>query len=270
MRLRSGFGGLRRRVWSALYKRPIPLGDHGPIATFTFDDFPRSALLHGVDIIERFGGHATFYVSLGQMAIVNNLGEQCRQADLQALFARGHEIANHTFAHSSAQRMPFSEFKQDVLHGGEALKTQPGISPSNNFAYPYGEVTLKAKRKLSGQLDSCRSTCGGLNGPYVDLNLLRANSLYGVLKEAASAKRLITENVARRSWVIFYTHDVGTSPSPFGCTPELLQEAVSYAGKCGNRILSVEEVLLELSSGKRIDTTLRKHDMLYQDCRMRS
>jgi|SRR5579872_1698963 len=270
MRLRSGIGGLRRAVWSALYRRSIPLGDHGPIATFTFDDFPRSALLHGVDIIERFGGHATFYVSVGQMGSVNNLGEQCHQADLQALFARGHEIANHTFAHSSAQRLPFSEFEQDVLHGGQALKTQPGVSPSNNFAYPYGEVTLKAKRTLSGQLDSCRSTCRGLNGPYVDLSLLRANSLYGDLKESASAKRLITDNLTCKSWVIFYTHDVSERPSPFGCTPELLQEAVSYAAKCGNRILSVEEVLSELSSGKRIDTAPREHDTLYQDCKIRS
>lgn len=253
-----------------LYKRVIPLGDHGPIITFTFDDFPRSALLHGVEIIERFGGHGTFYVSAGQMGTVNNLGEQCRQADLQALFAGGHEIANHTFAHSSAQRMSFSEFEQDVLHAAQALKAQPGVSPSDNFAYPYGEVTLRAKRKLSGQLDSCRSTCTGLNGPYIDLNLLRANSLYGDLNDAASAKRLITENVARRSWVIFYTHDVTAKPSPFGCTPELLQEAVSYAAKCGNRILSVEEVLSELSSGGRIDATRRRHDTLSQDCRIRS
>ena len=127
MRLRSRIGGLRRRVWSVLYKRVIPLGDHGPIITFTFDDFPRSALLHGVEIIERFGGHGTFYVSAGQMGTVNNLGEQCRQADLQALFAGGHEIANHTFAHSSAQRMSFSEFEQDVLHAAQALKAQPGV-----------------------------------------------------------------------------------------------------------------------------------------------
>lgn len=253
-----------------MYKRAIPLGDHGPIATFTFDDFPRSALVHGAEIIERFGGHATFYVSAGQMGTTNNLGEQCHQDDLQALFARGHEIANHTFAHSSAQRMSFREFEQDVRHGGEALRDQLGVSASENFAYPYGEVTLKAKRKLSGQLDSCRSTCRGLNGPYIDLNLLRANSLYGDLKEAASAKQLIGENEACRSWVIFYTHDVSAKPSPFGCTPELLEEAVSYAAKCGNRILSVQEVLSELSSRGRIDTTSRQHDTLYQDCRIRS
>ncbi len=270
MRLRSRIGGVRRRLWCALYKRLISLGDHGPIATFTFDDFPRSALLHGAEMIERSGGHATFYVSAGHMGTVNNLGEQCQQADLRALRARGHEIANHTFAHGSAQRMSFREFEQDVRHGGAALRTHLGINPSENFAYPYGEVTLKAKRKLSGCVESCRSTCGGLNGPNIDLNLLRANSLYGDLKDAASTEQLIRENEASRNWVIFYTHDVTAKPSPFGCTPRLLEQAVSYAAARGHRILSVEEVLSELNSGRRIDSERRQHGTSYPDCRIRS
>jgi peptidoglycan/xylan/chitin deacetylase (PgdA/CDA1 family) len=270
MGLRSRIGAVRRGIWSALYKRVIPLGEHGPITSFTFDDFPRSALTQGAGIIERFGGHATFYVSVGQMGTVNSLGEQFHQPDLRTLLERGHEIANHTFAHSSAQRIPFSEFERDVRHGEEALRTQLGVSRSDNFAYPYGEVTLRAKRQLPACVGSCRSTCGGLNGPSIDLNLLRANALYGDLKAAAVAEDLIRENEARRSWLIFYTHDVRAKPSPFGCTPGLLEQVVSYAAEWGNRILSVEEVLSELSSGRRINSPLHQHNTLSQDCSTRS
>jgi hypothetical protein len=94
---------------------------------------------------------------------------------------------------------------------------------------------------------SCRGTCSGFNGPQVDLNLLRANSLYGGIDQAEAAKQLILENEKRRSWLIFYSHDVVSNPSRFGCTPELLRTAVSFAADRKARMMTVAEVVAELS-----------------------
>jgi hypothetical protein len=97
-------------------------------------------------------------------------------------------------------------------------------------------------------MESCRGTCGGFNGPDVDLNLLRANRLYGGYDQADAAKQMVIENERRRSWLIFYTHDVNSTPSRFGCTPEMLEEVVSYAAEHSVGILTVAEVVTRIYS----------------------
>jgi hypothetical protein len=49
-----------------------------------------------------------------------------------------------------------------------------------------------------------------------------------------------------RRWLIFVTHDVCAPPSPFGCTPEFLEDIVHYAGNSGARIMPVVQALNEL------------------------
>src|ERR1017187_943200 len=248
MSLRSQISKVRCKILCSFYKRSVVLGDRGPIITFSFDDCPRSALTTGRDIIERFGGRATYYVSMGLMGTFNNLGEKFDSAGLDSLAERGHEVASHTFSHVSARRTPFAEFVRDVDYCEKAIRDSLAFGPSNNFAYPYGEATLSVKRKLGPQMKSCRGTCGGLNGPDVDLNLLRANSLYGGIDQVEAAKLLILENEKRKSWLIFYTHDVAKNPSPFGCTPALLEAVVSFAVDRGARMATVAEVIAELGN----------------------
>lgn len=252
LNLRSRIGAVRRYLWCSCYSRVIPLGNRGPIVTFSFDDFPRNALTNGGPIIERYGGRATYYVAMGLIDKNNNLGEQFRTADLSSLIERGHEVANHTFSHLSAQKAPFQMFKRDVDHGEQALRESIAIGPSNNFAYPYGEVTLSAKKHLGPQMLSCRGTCSGFNGPQVDLNLLHANSLYGGMDAADTAKELILENESRKTWLIFYSHDVTDKPSRFGCTPALLEAVVSFAAERGAKIMRVADVVAELYSTNQI------------------
>lgn len=245
--LRSRIGGVRRYLWCSFHSRLVPLGNRGPIVTFSFDDFPRTALTNGASIVERYGGRATYYVTMGLMGTDNHLGEQFRIEDLRSLIERGHEVASHTFSHLSAQNTSFQVFRQDVDRCEKAIRESISVGPSNNFAYPYGEVTLTAKKQLGPRMRSCRGTCTGFNGPDVDLNLLRANSLYGDIDQADAAKQLILENENRRTWLIFYSHDVVRKPSRFGCTPALLEAVVSFASDRGARMMTVADVVGELS-----------------------
>jgi len=226
----------------------VALQDVGPIVSFTFDDCPRSALTSGGEIVERFGGRATYYVAMGLMGTSNELGEQFRPGDLHSAVERGYEVANHSFSHFSARKTPLREFMWDVDRCEREIVEHIGMNPSNNFAYPYGEVTLKVKRILGPLMGSCRGTCGGLNGPDVDLNLLRANRLYGGYDMADAAKRLVLENERRRGWLIFYSHDVRSTPSRFGCTPELLEDVVSFASDHSVGLLTIGEVVTRICS----------------------
>jgi peptidoglycan/xylan/chitin deacetylase (PgdA/CDA1 family) len=204
----------------------------------------------GADIVEEFGGRATYYVAMGLMDTRSRVGEQFHSADLQALIDRGHEVALHGFRHISARRTPVEEFIEDVGECSRALREILPSGPSNNFAYPYGEATLSAKRKLGPRMTSSRGTIRGLNGPEVDLNLLNANCLYGGDEQLEQARQLVTENQSQRSWLIFYSHDVAENPSPYGCTPSLLRKVISFAVAQGATLMTVADVVtkLELSA----------------------
>jgi peptidoglycan/xylan/chitin deacetylase (PgdA/CDA1 family) len=227
--------------------RRMPLRNRGPIVSFTFDDFPRSALEYGADILEEHGAHGTYYVAMSLLGSVNHLGPHFLLDDLGRLLERGHELGTHTLSHCSVRRKALAEFLADVDAGEEAVHAS-GFEPSGNFAYPYGDATLRCKGSVGTRMQSCRGTTGGINASPVDLNLLRANSLYGDESRADACLALIEENRRRSGWLIFYTHDVSAQPSRFGCTPELLRRAVGVAAESGARILSVEEVLREMHS----------------------
>ena len=240
--VRSGLGGMRRRVLCALYRRSLPLKNRGPMVSFSFDDFPRTAYLVGGSILEQVGARGTFYAAYGLMNTKNELGDQFRADDLDSLLEKGHELASHTYSHVSSRYTRCEAFCKDVEKGRQAIEEVTGADCSN-FAYPFGHVTLRAKRALGMSLTSARSVIPGFNGPEIDLGLLRANSLYGDLDGARRVEELIAENSKRRSWLIFYTHDVRPNPSPFGCTPALLEAAVSCAARSDCQILTVQEAL---------------------------
>ncbi len=248
MGLRSQLGKIRATYLSSRCRRTVALGNLGPIVTFTFDDFPRTALTAGATILERFGARATYYVAMGLMDSENRLGEQFHRDDLHTLAGRGHEIALHGFKHLSARRTPVEKFADDVAEGRRAIQECIPAGASNNFAYPYGEATLATKHRLGPNLASSRGTIGGLNGPEVDLNLLRANSLYGDEEQVGRARRLILRNQVEKSWLIFYSHDVAEKPSPYGCTPLLLQETVAFAVAQGARLMTVADVVTKLQA----------------------
>jgi peptidoglycan/xylan/chitin deacetylase (PgdA/CDA1 family) len=249
--LRSSLGTVRRQVLQAVCRRTVCLGDTGPLVSFTFDDFPRSAALAGAAILERHGARGTYYAAMGLMNTVNELGEHFCAADLTGLRCRGHEAASHTFSHSSSRATALSDFRGDVEKGRNAVAAC-AAADTGNFAYPFGHATLRAKQSLGPRLRSSRGAVPGLNGPDADLNLLRANRLYGGLSPATEAgvEDLICENAAQKTWLIFYTHDVRSNPSPYGCTPELLEFALALAVRSGSHVLTVEKALARIETGK--------------------
>jgi len=246
MNVRAQLGLLRRQLLSSVYSRRVLLGTRGPIVSFTFDDFPRTALTVGGRILKSYGIRGTYYAAIGLMNKSNELGEQFRREDLDTLLGDGHELASHTFSHVSCRSVSCSKFRREVEKGRRAIEELTGRSDSGNFAFPFGEITLNGKRTVGPDVASSRGIWNGLNGPEVDLNLLLANSLYGDRDECAQVQELILDNERRRSWLIFYSHDVHHTPSRFGCTPALLEFAVSLASHRSARILTVAEVIAEL------------------------
>ena len=248
MTLRSLASAARRTVLCSFHRRMVPIGNHGPIVSFTFDDFPRSAYLVGAPLLEAFGGRGTYYTTTGFLNTSDGLGDLFHVEDLHDLLERGHELGTQTFRHSSSRRVSVTEFQNDV-HKGIRELDRLVERHSDNFCYPYGHATLRTKRHLESVVSSARGIFPGINGPEIDLNLLRANRLYGDMSGAPQAQQWIQQNVAQKGWLIFYTHDVRPNHGEYGCTPELCEFAVSAAARSGSRILTVEQVLSEIAGG---------------------
>lgn len=228
------------------------LPDIGPVVSFTFDDFPRTAYRVGGEILQRFGGRGSFYTAYGLLNTTStSAGDLFRLDDLHSLVADGHELASHTLHHVSSRNTPTEAFVQEVLQGREAIREISGLTVTDNFAYPFGAVTAATKRVVGKQMLSCRGIFRGINKDLIDLNLLRANPLYGGIEQLDSILRLIRQNQEFKGWLIFYTHDVQRANSAFGCTPELLESVVKLSVDSSMKIMTVNDVLANGSASGR-------------------
>lgn len=248
MNTRSVLSAFRREALCSLYARTVPWGNRGPVVSFGFDDFPRTALLTGGAILKGLGGRGTYYAAPALMGTTGELGDLFCPEDIHSLLQDGHELACHTFSHISSRAVSCSSYIEDVDRGRKAMEEIAGERDFGDFSYPFGHVTFMTKKTLGPRMSSCRGIFPGVNGPDIDLNLLQSNSLYGELDQFEKARKLILENEKQKGWLIFYTHDVRSNPSAYGCTPSLLESTAAFALERSCRMLTVRGVLEELGA----------------------
>jgi hypothetical protein len=81
----------------------------------------------------------------------------------------------------------------------------------------------------------------------IDLNLLKAYFLdWRNRGDLGAVRRLIEQNAMSSGWLIFATHDVAVSPSPYGCEPQYFEEVVRLSLRSGARVLPMMRVCQEL------------------------
>jgi len=240
--LRARFQGRFQRGLSGLsYRRPFSMQNHRPFISFTFDDFPCSALQTGGAILKKAGIRATFYTSLGLMGKEAPTGRIFSIDDLRTAIADGHEIGCHTFAHYDSWHTDPVVFEDSVIENQRELaKLLPGAA-FKTFSYPISWPRPRTKRRVGKRFLCCR--CGGqtFNSAIVDLNSLKAFFLEKSRDDAPRIKRLIDQTVQQRGWLILATHDIANNPTPYGCTPGFFEQIVAYSTASGARILPVIE-----------------------------
>jgi peptidoglycan/xylan/chitin deacetylase (PgdA/CDA1 family) len=241
---------LRHIVRNPLLAEMARMRNERPIISFTFDDFPRSAVLNGARILEKHGARGTFYTAgsfCGQ--IVDGI-TQYNAEDLTALFRQGHEIGCHTFRHRRVSSLSKGMLTEEVeLNAAFIARHLPG-AVMRSFAYPYGDVSFAGTFQLERTFAACRSTAFGINRGVADLGRLYAVRLYNDVIDHKKISTLVQEAVAPQSWLIFYTHDVDDEPSKYGCTPALFEHAVKTAASSGAEILPVVDALKAIRSNE--------------------
>lgn len=212
-----------------------------PLASFTFDDFPRSAWTVGGALLRECGTKATFYAAGGYAGRVMEGVEQYRGSDLQEIVADGHEVASHTFSHRHLSKMSNAALLADEEANADFLRSQLGDYHADGFAYPYGQVSPRTKFLFGRRYTVNRGIRPGVNGRILDLAQLAAVPLESRSWQANDIETYVAQAAAERGWLIFYTHDVSDTPSPYGATPAMLTHALAAVKAAGIEILPVSD-----------------------------
>jgi peptidoglycan/xylan/chitin deacetylase (PgdA/CDA1 family) len=208
--------------------------------SFTFDDFPRSALTVGGKMLTGHGWRGTYYGAMGLMGRPTSAGPMFTRGDLDDLLTAGHELGCHTLDHTSCLSVSTGKFVDGCANNRLKAATMLSGYQLRNLSFPHGHVTLAAKHLLRSAYDTCRSIEWGINSDPVDLGFLRANPIYSRFA-IGTLKQLIQANKLAKGWLVLYTHDVGINPSPYGCTPEYFEEVLRCALESESEVLTIGE-----------------------------
>src|ERR1700710_1796050 len=231
------------RMAMHLRVEPFRLRNETPMVSFTFDDIPKSAATVGAAILERHGALGTFYVIGSQVGTSSPLWDMVDSDDVVALHRGGHEIACHTFSHKRACDLDAETLNAEIEHNQQYLRSLDSSIRIENFAYPFGCGSFVRKRQLKTVFRSCRSIVPGVNSGDVDLQFLRAMPLIERRIDRDGSQRAFAQAKTANGWLIFYTHDVADEPSPYGCSPALLNEALEAASRRKIPVMNMAEAL---------------------------
>jgi len=234
---------LSNRLAHHFHTSPLKLPGGRPMISFTFDDVPDSAVTMGARIVEEHGGRATFYVSGSLVAQPSEYWKGATAEDIVSLHQNGHELGCHTFSHRRAVDLDAAAMDAEIESNRRFFHALDPSIRLANFAYPFGFASIAHKARLSLAFSSARGIFPGVNSDVVDLQFLRALPLIegGITRDRIA--RAYDEAETAGGWLIFYSHDVAQSPSPYGCSPGLLRDALQAATRRRMPIVTIAEAL---------------------------
>lgn len=233
------FTGAQVRLTRNIKVHALTTHLHEPIVSFSFDDFPRSALTEGGRILKEAGWAGTYFAAGSFCGRTEGGIDYFTREDLLRAEEEGHEIACHTFSHLrlAGERAP--AILDDLARNAAFLHEHLPALRLSSFAYPYGDVRLPQKRLIAGQFPISRGIWPGLNAGRMDFGELKAVSLERGL-DLAQIRDWLDRAKRQNAWLIFFTHDVSMQPSDYGCTPAAFARIVALVAKAGIKVLPVK------------------------------
>ena len=139
-----GIGRLAKTLASLCFPRAIVVRgrtDFPPVIAVTFDDGPHVENTPQIlDVLERHNVQATFFL---QGDLASRSPALVREID-----RRGHDIANHGYAHIDAKLVPTNVYVADVLKAQAQLEHILGRKLPRYFRPPFGNVTAASTLAL--------------------------------------------------------------------------------------------------------------------------
>jgi peptidoglycan/xylan/chitin deacetylase (PgdA/CDA1 family) len=240
---------IQRRAARWFGCRPCRIRLQSPIISFTFDDFPRSALLTAGAILQKHDCVGTYYTSFGLMGKMTATGQIFEGQDLDELIRNRHEIACHTFDHCDSWNTEPAEFEASVQRNEESLARLVPNARFNSLSYPISWPRPQTKRRIARHYQCARGGGQTFNSGTTDLNYLKAFFIEQSRENFDAISSVIDANARAQGWLIFATHDVCDSPTRYGCAPALFERVVKCSVESGAVILPVDAALQKIRQG---------------------
>lgn len=228
--------------------KTLHITTHHPVISFTFDDVPDSTLHYGAAILEKYGLRGTFYIAGGLTGTSETSRQLITETGIRELADRGHEVGCHTFSHPNVTTLSGAELQSEIDHNRSFLnrivgKRNGGRSSKLNFAYPYNAVSYLAYPRMARNYRTCRAGENRINRGAISPQML-----YGMeIRQPEIHSEQLTQQIdavkVQPGWLIFFTHDISETPTPYGCTPAAFEKLVKYAVQSGCAILTVNDAL---------------------------
>jgi peptidoglycan/xylan/chitin deacetylase (PgdA/CDA1 family) len=235
-------GRYQRVVSNAFFRRSVPMANRTPLVSFTFDDFPRSAIQVAGPILQAHGTGGTYYTALGLMGQRESpVGRLFTLDDLMQVVNDGHELGCHTHGHCDAWLTSPRVFEQSVAENRAALGRLLPRATFPTLSYPISCPRPHTKRRVAKHFACCRGGGQRHNTAHVSPTSVNAYFIEQARGDVDAMKRLIDTSVRDGGWLVFATHDVEPAPTCYGCTPALFEAVVRHAAASGARLLPVGE-----------------------------
>ncbi|MFC7290162.1 polysaccharide deacetylase family protein [Hirschia litorea] len=227
---------IQRRLTQWRFAAPAVASDKSFNVSFTFDDFPMSAV-NGADIVEAHGGRAGFYACTSMIDTIGPYGEMFNIETMLELDKRGHEIGAHTHSHIDCALADKAKVLADIAKNLEELKKAGLEQTPTSLAYPFGETLFDTKKQVVEQFNLCRGILPGINVGKVDRAQLRCFELNGDPSTTLRAQEAIETAGKTGGWVIIFTHDVSPTPTDYGTTSATLEDLCKRSNDLGANLL---------------------------------
>jgi peptidoglycan/xylan/chitin deacetylase (PgdA/CDA1 family) len=226
-----------------LAQRPFILKNDRPLISFSFDDFPVSALEVAGPMLERHGIAATYYVSVGLAGSLAPTGRIVEKTAIAQVIERGHELGCHTFGHCHATETEPDEFERNIVKNHRVLREMLPEVTVHTLSYPIGCPRPATKRRCARYFGGCRAGGQTYNAGRVDLDNLQAFFLEQSRDDLDAVVKLIDATCRANGWLILATHDVCPEPTRYGVSPEFFEKIVGHAIACGAVVTCVSRGL---------------------------
>jgi peptidoglycan/xylan/chitin deacetylase (PgdA/CDA1 family) len=226
-----------------LYKKRRLLIKGQNIVTFTFDDCHETSISYASKLLDKYNKYGTFYMSLSLNGKKNANGKYADTEQIASILKKGHELACHTYSHLDCCANAIEHIKIDCKNNRDTSRHLFGVD-MNSFSYPYGSMCPSVKKMLGKEYATLRTVSPGINRNCIDLAALKSVPIYGSVENNECVKWLNAINNTS-GWLIFYTHDVMTNHSMYGCTEDLIHKLIIESMNNNIQILSIRDVINE-------------------------
>lgn len=223
--------------------RPARMNSRRPIASITFDDFPKSAWEIGGAVLARYKARGTYYTAGNFCGRTVKGLTYYDESDLRALAEAGHEIGCHGYGHEPAPTLSTEALDADRRRNAEFLAPFLGGARPQSYAYPFGASSVRTKKFYAPHFTNLRGVHPGINTGRVDLAQLNAVSVEVRSYSREKLNAAIARAQHNNGWISFYTHDVSDSPTEYGATPAMLDDVLKALADALIEVLPMREAV---------------------------